>query len=206
MLGDVRTGIFGGTFDPIHIAHLHAADSARDQLDLDRVLIVPAGEPWQKSGRSISPAHDRFAMCQLAVRGVPGLVADDREIDRDGPTYTIDTLETFPADDELFLLVGSDAAVGLETWHRWQDILQRAELAVVRRPGSQMEMLPDVITVDMGLLEISGTDIRARVSSGRPFRYLVTRAVHDYIVENDLYAESDEDDILGVQERQETSS
>lgn len=206
MLEDVRTGILGGTFDPIHIAHLHAADSARHQLELDRVLIIPAGDPWQKSGRSISPAVDRLAMCQAAVKGVPGLVVDDRETQRDGPTYTIDTLDTFPEDEELFLIVGSDAAAAFETWHRWRDILQRAQLVVVPRPDSVAPDLAQAISLDMGLLEISGTDIRARVSSGRPFRYLVTRAVHDYIAEHDLYTDSGGDDIVDGHERQERSS
>lgn len=206
MLAGVRTGILGGTFDPIHIAHLHAAESARHQLALDRVLIVPAGEPWQKSGRSISPSVHRLAMSRTAVKGVPGLVVDDREIDRDGPTYTIDTLESFPEEEDLFLIVGSDAAAGLKTWHRWQDILDRAQLAVVPRPESPTGDFHGAIAIEMGLLEISGTDIRGRVRSGRPFRYLVTRAVHDYIVENDLYTETGEDDIVGGLERQESPS
>lgn len=196
MLEDVRTGILGGTFDPIHIAHLHAAESARHQLALDRVLIVPAGDPWQKSGRSVSPAADRLAMCHAAVKGVPGLVVDDRETDRAGPTYTIDTLASFPEDEELFLIVGSDAAAGLESWHRWREIVERAQLVVVPRADSAAVALPDAIEIEMGFLEISGTDIRARVRTGRPFRYLVTRAVHDYILEHDLYTESSEDDIV----------
>jgi nicotinate-nucleotide adenylyltransferase len=206
MLEDVRTGILGGTFDPIHIAHLHAAESARHQLALDRVLIIPAREPWQKSGRSISSSVHRLNMCQAAVRGVPGLVVDDRELDRDGPTYTIETLESFPEEEELFLIVGSDAAAGLETWHRWREILDRAQLAVAPRAESATGDFHGAIVIEMGLLQISGTDIRARVRSGRPFRYLVTRAVHDYIVENDLYTETVEDDIVDGQERQESPS
>jgi nicotinate-nucleotide adenylyltransferase len=196
MLEAVRTGILGGTFDPIHIAHLHAAESARHQLSLDRVLIIPAGDPWQKSDRSVTPGSDRFEMCRLSVRGVPGLVVDDREVKRHGPTYTIDTLETFPKDEKLFLIVGADAAASIETWHRHEDILERATLAVLPRPNSDPVDRPGAIDVEMGLLEVSGTDIRARVRTGQPFRYLVTLAVHDYIVEHDLYANLDEDDIV----------
>lgn len=198
MLEGVRTGILGGTFDPIHIAHLHAAESARHQLTLDRVLIVPAGDPWQKAERSISSASARLEMCRRSVRGVPGLVVDERELNRDGSTYTIDTLESFPADEELFLIVGADAAANFETWHRYEDILERATLVVLPRPGSGGVDRPGVIAVEMGLLEISGTDIRARVRAGRPFRYLVTNGVHDYIVEHDLYADRGGDDIVGT--------
>lgn len=124
------------------------------------------------------------------------MVVDDREIAREGPTYTIDTLESFPADEELFLIVGADAAAGIETWHRHEDILERATLSVLPRPGAGAVDLPGVIAIEMGMLEISGTDIRARVRSGRPFRYLITLAVHDYIVENDLYADLGESDIV----------
>jgi nicotinate-nucleotide adenylyltransferase len=206
MLDDVRTGILGGTFDPIHIAHLHAAESARYQLDLDRVLIIPAGDPWQKAGRSISPGADRIAMCRLAVDGVEGLEVDDREVTREGPTYTIDTLQTFPADEELVLIVGSDSAAGLETWHRWRDIVERATLAVVPRPGPASHDLEGAVPIVMGLLEISGTDIRERARSGRPFRYLVTRPVYDYVIAHDLYTDRAGDDIVGDLERQESPS
>lgn len=198
MLEAVRTGILGGTFDPIHIAHLHAAESARHQLALDRVLIVPAGDPWQKAERSISSGAARLEMCRRSVRGVPGLVVDDRELNRGGPTYTIETLESFPADEDLFVIVGADAEANLETWHRYEDILERATLVVLPRPGWPRVDRTGVKAVEMGLLEISGTDIRARVRSGRPFRYLVTHAVHDYIVEHDLYADRGGDDIVGT--------
>ncbi|MFP4074573.1 MAG: nicotinate-nicotinamide nucleotide adenylyltransferase, partial [Actinomycetota bacterium] len=104
----MRTGILGGTFDPIHVAHLHTAEVAHHQLELDRVLILPAGDPWQKSGRDVTPGKHRLEMCRLAVEGAEGLEVDLRELDRDGPTYTADTLGTFPRDEELFLILGSD--------------------------------------------------------------------------------------------------
>lgn len=145
-------------------------------------------------------------MCRLAVAGVAGLEVDDREVTRDGPTYTIETLETFPATEELVLIVGADSAAGLETWHRWRDILDRSRLAVVPRRGSQETEAPGSTLVEMGLLEVSGTDIRARARSGRPFRFLVTGPVHDYIVERRLYADLSGDDIVEGHESQESPS
>jgi nicotinate-nucleotide adenylyltransferase len=197
MLVAVRTGILGGTFDPIHIAHLHSAECTRHQLGLDRVLVMPAGDPWQKAERAITSARERVAMCRLAVEGVDGLEVDDRETHRDGPTHTIDTLGTFPASEELFLIVGADAAAGLSTWHRWEEILERVTIAIVPRPGTPIVTLSEAVVVEMGALEVSGTDIRVRAREGRPFRYLVTRAVHEYIVSVGLYAEDRQDDMVG---------
>lgn len=197
MLVGVRTGILGGTFDPIHIAHLHGAECALDQLGLDRVLVVPAGDPWQKSDRQITVARHRVEMCRIAVEGVDGLEVDDREVRRDGPTYTVDTLASFPADEDLYLIVGADAAAGLDTWHRWEDILKRAKVAIAPRTGSPLTDVPGAVEIEMGLLEVSGTDIRRRARQGRPFRYLVTPPVHDYIVSHDLYAEERRDDMVG---------
>ncbi len=137
MLAGVRTGILGGTFDPIHIAHLHAGETAQFAAGLDRVLFMPAGDPWQKAERSMTPAADRLAMTELAIEGIEGFEVDDRELHRDGPTYTIDTLLTFPAEEELFLILGADAAVGLPSWHRWEDVIERAGVLVVPRPGTE---------------------------------------------------------------------
>ena len=202
----MRIGILGGTFDPIHIAHLHTAECARHQLGLDRVLVVPAGEPWQKAERELTPASHRLEMCRIAVSGSPGIEADDREVLRDGPTYTIDTLDSFPATDELVLIIGSDAAGGLDTWHRWKELADRATIAIAPRPGSHSPEFPEALHIEMGMLEVSSTDIRQRASDGRPYRYLVTREVHDYIETNDLYTKNDEDDIVGRQVQQESSS
>jgi len=186
----VRTGILGGTFDPIHIAHLHTAECALHQLGLGRVLIVPAGDPWQKSAREISPARHRLEMCRLAVDGVAGFEVDEREITREGPTYTIETLESFPDDEELFLILGSDAAAGIQTWHRWQDVVQRATIVEAPRLGfPEGDRRPDVVHLEMGRLEISSTDIRSRVAAGLPYRYLVPRVVYEYIESKNLYAE-----------------
>ena len=152
ILAPVRTGILGGTFDPIHIAHLHTAETALHQLALERVLLIPAGDPWQKAGRRISQGHHRLAMARLATDGVDGLEVDSREIDRDGPSYTIETLETFPADEDLYLIVGSDSAAGLSTWHRWEEIVERTTIVVAPRPGvSPGELgLAASVVLDMG--------------------------------------------------------
>lgn len=200
----VRTGILGGTFDPIHVAHLHTAECALHQLGLDRVLLIPAGDPWQKDDRVVSEAVHRLEMTRLAVEGVPGLEPDDREVQRKGWTYTIDTLETFPDDEELFLILGSDAASRIRTWNRWEDVLARAQLVVAPRPGSTIET--DAMSIDMGLMEVSGTEIRARARTGRPFRYLVTGSVYDYIVSNSLYVDGSRRDMVGESESMENSS
>lgn len=188
----MRTGILGGTFDPIHVGHLHTAECALHQLDLDRVLIVPAGDPWQKSGRDVTPGKHRLEMCRLGVEGANGIEVDIRELHRDGPTYTAETLGTFPGDEELFLILGSDSLAGLETWHRWEEVAARVTLVEAPRPGTAAgtgephgaELL------DMGLLDVSSTDIRRRIAEGRPYRYLVTAPVHGYIEVTNLYAES----------------
>jgi nicotinate-nucleotide adenylyltransferase len=191
ILAAVRTGILGGTFDPIHVAHLHTAECALDQAGLDRVLIIPAGDPWQKSGREVTPGKHRLEMCRLAITGGQGLEVDLRELDRDGPTYTVETLGTFPSDEELFLILGSDSLAGIETWHRWQDVVDRVTLIEAPRtatPRGVGERL-DAIQLDMGFLEVSSTDIRRRVAERRPYRYLVTDPIYRYIEATNLYAE-----------------
>jgi nicotinate-nucleotide adenylyltransferase len=188
----VRTGILGGTFDPIHVAHLHTADVALHQAGLDRVLIVPAGDPWQKSGRDVTPGKHRLEMCRLALATGGGLEVDLRELDRDGPTYTIETLGTFPEDEELFLILGSDSLAGIESWHRWQEVVERVTLVEAPRPGITRGVGKRLgaIQLDMGPLDISSTNIRRRVAEGKPYRYLVTDPVYEYIEATNLYAES----------------
>lgn len=198
----MRTGILGGTFDPIHIAHLHAAQTALHQAGLDRVLIMPAGDPWQKSHRDLTPASHRLEMAKLAVEGVEGLEIDEREIDRAGPTYTIDTLGTFPPDEQLNLVMGADAALGIMSWKQPDELRSRATVLVVPRPGVDStvvaEMLPEAVFLDMAVLEISGTEIREMARRGAPFRFLVPEAVHDYITTHDLYAEDGVGDRVGA--------
>lgn len=204
----MRTGILGGTFDPIHLAHLHAAETALDQGRLDRVLFIPAGDPWQKADREVSTSARRAAMVRLAIEDVPNFELDRREVDRSGPTYTIDTLDSFPSDEEIFLILGSDAAAGVETWHRSRDVLARARILIAPRPGNSAEgvaaMLASASILEMAPLGVSSTMIRAMAGEGRPFRYLVPKAVWTYISENNLYAKAENRD--SVRETTETES
>jgi nicotinate-nucleotide adenylyltransferase len=194
----VRTGILGGTFDPIHVAHLHTAECALHQLALDRVLIIPAGDPWQKSGREVTLGKHRLEMCRVAVDGVDGVEVDLRELERDGPTFTIETLHTFPDDEELFLILGSDSLAGIETWYRWEEVLDRVTLVEAPRPGVPRGMGEShgAVQLDMGLLEVSSTDIRRRIAEGRPYRFLVTTPVYEYIEATNLYADLSEGDMV----------
>lgn len=196
----MRTGILGGTFDPIHIAHLHAGETALHQAELDQVLFIPAGDPWQKLGRRVSATEHRLEMVRLATLGVDGFRADDREATRDGLTYTVDTLATFPEAEELFLILGADAALHVPTWKRYQEVLDRATVLIVPRSGTDStavaEILPDSVFLDMAILEVSGSEIRAMAWTGSPFRFLVGDVVHRYIVENNLYAEAGRADMV----------
>jgi nicotinate-nucleotide adenylyltransferase len=188
----VRRGILGGTFDPPHLAHLVAAEAAYHDLGLDLVSFVPAGAPWQKADRVVTAAAHRREMSLLAVGGIGYLEADDREVRRDGWTYTIDTLDSFPERDELVLILGADAAAGLQTWHRAADVLTRAEIAVMPRPGVEREAVEEaagrVRWLETPLLPLSGTLLRRMCHEGRSIRFLVREPVYAYIVEHGLYA------------------
>lgn len=189
-----RLGIFGGTFDPPHIGHLVSAVNVRHELALDRVLLVVNNVPWQKVGqREISPAEDRFAMVEAAVADVDGLEASRLEIDAGGMSYTADTLRTLADEDPtraLFVVLGADAAAGLATWERSEEVCERATIVVVERPGAK-----DVAPlsgwrwerVEVPSIEVSSTDLRQRVTDGRPLDYLVTHEVVDCIEERGLY-------------------
>lgn len=206
----MRTGILGGTFDPIHIAHLHAGEVALHQAVLDRVLYMPAGSPWQKSHREVTPGAQRLEMTRAAVDGIDGFDVDDREVLRDGPTYTAETLDSFPPDEELFLILGADAASRLRTWERYEDVLARVTVLVVPRPGTDstlvIDQVPEAVLLDMAALDVSGTEIRSMAREDRPFRFLVTHPVHRYIMENRLYAQGETADNVGPPDRMERSS
>lgn len=192
----LRIGLFGGTFDPPHVGHLVTAVNVRHALHLDAVVLMVASSPWQKEGsRSISPAEDRFAMVEAAVADVDGLVAGDAEIRRGGPSFTADTLATlgecYPG-AELFTIVGDDAAAGLTTWERHEEVVARSRIVVVDRPGAPV-ILPagiDWLHVEVPRLEVSSTDLRARVHDGRPLDYLVTEPVLGIIAIRKLYREA----------------
>jgi nicotinate-nucleotide adenylyltransferase len=188
-----RIGLFGGTFDPPHIAHLVAAVNVRHSLHLDRVLLVVANVPWQKLGsRSISPAADRLAMVEAAVEGVAGLEASGVEIERGGHSYTADTVRGLLDEDperELFVIVGEDAAAGMPTWERIDEVRRLATLVVVERPGAVVA-LPEgweFQRVEVPRIELSSTDLRARVHDGRPLDYLVTPATAACMAQRRLY-------------------
>jgi nicotinate-nucleotide adenylyltransferase len=189
-----RIGVFGGTFDPPHVGHLVVAVNVRHALALDVVLLVVANDPWQKSGsRQVSPASDRLAMVVAAVGDVDGLEASDIEMSRGGTSYTADTLAALQAaepDAELLLVLGSDAAAGLPTWERADEVRRRAGIVVVTRPGAEDGAPPtgwDWTRVECPRLEVSSTDLRDRVIDGRPLDYLLPPAVIDCIEARGLY-------------------
>jgi len=189
-----RLGVFGGTFDPPHVGHLVLAVNARYELRLDRLLLVVANDPWQKSSlRPLSSAPDRLAMVDAAVGDVEGLEASALEIDRGGTSYTADTLAQLRDEDptrELFLVVGSDAAAGLPSWERVDEVRRLATIVVASRPGAEEGRPPpgwDWIRIETPRLEVSSTDLRARIRDGRPLDYLLTPAVIDCIRARRLY-------------------
>jgi nicotinate-nucleotide adenylyltransferase len=178
----VRIGIFGGTFDPVHTAHLEVAEAVKTALGLDRMLLVVANQPWQKEGE------------RPALVGRPGLEACRMEIDRGGPSYTIDTVGQLHATDpqaQLFIVVGSDVVAGLPTWKNEESLRHQATLAVVSRPGSEpVSPPPGWVTVDVPVapLDVSSTDLRDRLEAGEPVVGMVPRAVMRCIHQRGLYA------------------
>jgi len=174
-----RLGILGGTFDPVHVAHLAAAAAARDQLDLTRILVVVAADPWQKRGRIGASAEDRLAMVEAAIDGVERLEVSRLELDREGPTYTIDTVRTLhdeAPERELFLIVGSDVAASIETWHRVDELRTAVTLAIVDREDVAPSIPPPgwhCVHVHMPRLDVSSTDLRRRIAAGESVDFLV---------------------------------
>jgi nicotinate-nucleotide adenylyltransferase len=189
ILSVVRFGILGGTFDPPHLAHLVGAEAAYRELGLSRVLLMPAGSPWQKAERDVTAASHRWEMTRLATESVEYLVADDREVRRAGWTYTIDTLDSFDPADEIVLILGADAARGLPRWHRFEDVLERCQIAVLPRPGVAVEEVTSgsVHWLDAPALPVSGTELRRRARAGKSIRFMVPEPVYHYAVAHDLY-------------------
>ncbi|MDQ3877700.1 MAG: nicotinate-nucleotide adenylyltransferase [Actinomycetota bacterium] len=193
----LRLGIMGGTFDPIHIGHLIAASEVASAIQLDRVLFVPAGRPWQKS--LYSDGEDRLLMTTLAIAGDRRFAVSRIELDRGGPTYSVDTVaalrDFYGPETELFFILGADAATGLSTWHNVDDLVASTHIVVVSRSGN--EGLPDLVDADlsevaMPLVDVSSTDICERVRRGRSIAYMVPPAVENYIRANGLYVTEDE--------------
>jgi len=189
-----RIGLFGGSFDPVHAAHLALARTALDELKLDQVRWIPAGRTWQKA-RPMTDAVHREAMLRLAIAGEPRFVLDRCEIERAGPSYTLDTvraLQTELPDAQCFLLIGQDQYAGLHTWQGWQELLSRVVLAVANRPGAVPPVHADVLrfphrSVPLPMLDISSTEIRRFVAEGRDITQLVPPGVARYIDQHALY-------------------
>jgi nicotinate-nucleotide adenylyltransferase len=192
-----RIGLFGGTFDPPHVGHLVTAVNVVHALRLDRVIMMVANVPWQKQqSRVITPALDRLAMVEAAVEDVPQLVPGRTEIQHGGHSYTADTLRTLRSqrpDAEYFTIVGDDAAAGLHTWTRYDEVVAQSHLVVIDRPGDPVELPEGVawLRVEVPRLEVSSTDLRARFSDGRPLDYLVTEPVLNVIAARGLYRSLD---------------
>jgi nicotinate-nucleotide adenylyltransferase len=205
-------GILGGTFDPIHIAHLAIAEEAREAVGLQMVLFVPAGLPVHKPGRPVSPAEDRVAMVAAAIADNPAFALSRAEIDRPGPSYAVDTLETLAAEitaaggrPDLVFILSSEAYAGLPTWRRPERIVELCRMAVVPRPGvdpvdpvAMARLVPGAdrrtMVIDGPMLAVSGSTIRSRVAAGRSIRYLVPDAVIAYIGDHGLYRSSQSHD------------
>ncbi|MEI6405463.1 MAG: nicotinate-nucleotide adenylyltransferase [Actinomycetes bacterium] len=187
----MRIGIMGGTFNPIHVGHLIAASEVYRELNLDRVLFIPAGQPWQKAGVSIAPAVDRLAMVQRAIDSDARFSASDIEITHDGPTYAVETMDRLTAqlpNDEFFWIVGEDVLATLTTWHEWERFVQQVTVVVVNRQGDPDVSAPfDFIRVSMPEVRVSASQLRARYALGDDCRYLVPESVTTYVKENSLY-------------------
>jgi nicotinate-nucleotide adenylyltransferase len=187
-----RIGVFGGTFDPVHVAHIVVAVETRSALDLDRVLLVVAGDPWQKRGQVVASAHDRLMLVEAAVESVHGVEASSIEVDRDGVSVTADTLEALAGSHrELFLVLGADAVANMHTWKRLDDTRDLATIVVVERRGDAHAEPPGggwkVERVSIPRLDVSSTDIRERLASGRPIDGLVPPEVVRAIDAHGLY-------------------
>lgn len=194
----MRLGVFGGAFDPPHLTHRTLVEAALAQLQLDRLLIVPTGHAWHKT-RSLSPSAHRVAMAQLAFGDLPKVQIDTREVDRAGPSYTIDTLRALSSDNPsaaLFLIIGQDQAAALSRWHEWRAVVDMAMICVAGRADPESDapafapprgLQARFRTLELPISAISGTDIRHRAGAGLGIDPLVCAPVARYIVLHRLY-------------------
>jgi len=199
----MRLGIMGGTFDPIHNGHLFVAEEARILHRLDRVLFVPNGRPPHKKAYELTHASERYAMVEIATRSNPYFECSALELHRSGPSYTVDTLAQLRAqqpDVDLYYITGVDAVADILSWKRHREVIRLAHFIAATRPGYSLTELRDrlpadyldrILLIGTTSLEISSTDLRARVGRGLPIRYLTPDGVVDYIVEHRLYADAD---------------
>ena len=197
----MHVGVFGGTFDPVHLGHLVAAEEATELLALDEMLFVPAGHPWFKAGETVTDAEHRLNMVRLAVESNPRFRVCAVEVARPGPSYTVDTLEHLrekaPSATELFLVLGVDALAEMHRWRCPERVFELATVVGVARPGAEFDPEPlssvlpcaaeRVIMLDVPLVDVGATDLRRRASAGRSLRYLVPDGVEEYILEHGLY-------------------
>ena len=205
-----RIGVMGGTFDPIHHGHLVAAEEARWQFDLDRVVFVPTGRPWQKPV-GVSPAEDRYRMTVLATASNPAFTVSRLEVDHQGPTYTVDTLRRLraaqPAGTRLFFITGADAVLQILTWKEPDQVLALAEFIAATRPGFDLARLIGQVPgaagrvhrMEIPALAISSSDLRTRVARGAPIQYLVPDEVARYIHDHALYQSPAAPEAAGTQ-------
>jgi nicotinate-nucleotide adenylyltransferase len=189
-----RVGIMGGTFDPIHHGHLVAASEVAALFELDEVIFVPTGEPWQKPTRQVSAAEHRYLMTVIATASNPRFWVSRVDIDRDGPTYTVDTIRDIAAQRpgaQLYFITGADALGQILSWKRPEDALELAHFIGVTRPGYELSdaHLPNdsVTLLDVPAMAISSSDCRARIEHGQPVWYLVPDGVVQYINKHNLY-------------------
>ncbi|GAA4967549.1 nicotinate-nucleotide adenylyltransferase [Pseudonocardia tropica] len=193
-----KIGVMGGTFDPVHHGHLVAASEVADRFALDEVIFVPTGRPWQKTGRDVSPAEDRYLMTVIATASNPRFSVSRVDVDRDGPTYTADTLadlhDAMP-EAQLFFITGADALQQILSWRKVDELFRYAHFVGVTRPGYELAdgHLPQgsVTTVEVPAMAISSSECRARVGAGRPVWYLVPDGVVQYISKRSLYQDPD---------------
>lgn len=193
----MRVGLLGGSFDPIHLAHVELAKRALDQLALDRVELLPAKQPWQKPDLAAT-TEDRLAMIKLAISQVPGLAVNDIELTRPGKTYTFDTLQALAPEHEYFWLLGADQLQNFPTWHRWQDIAQRVTLVAAQRPGAEsvigaeLAALVDcgqakIIDLSFEPMDISSSALREALRNRQLTSQWLDPLVANYIKEHGLY-------------------
>ncbi|MCD6553959.1 MAG: nicotinate-nucleotide adenylyltransferase [Anaerolineae bacterium] len=196
-----RIGVLGGTFDPIHIAHLAIAEEARTQLGLDKVVFVPAGLPPHKMDVHVSPAEHRLAMVELAIAGNPHFEVSRVDIDRFGPCYTVDTIallrKEWGPDVEIYFIMGSDSLADILTWHKPDRLIRLCRIVAVGRPGYRVDMdelercLPGasqrILFINSPQLDVSSSEIQRRVRAGESIKYQVPEAVERYIYEHGLY-------------------
>ncbi len=191
-----RLGVMGGTFDPIHYGHLVTAEEALEQFELEGVLFVPTGRPWMKEHEVVSPPEDRYLMTVIATASNPLFSVSRIEVDRDGPTYTVETLRSLKADldADLFFVTGADAILEMFQWKEPEELFELAHFIAATRPGYDIAGFEvpahakDAVSVmNIPALAISSTDIRSRVQAGGPIRYLVPEGVKSYIEKAGLY-------------------